>query len=102
MLRHRSRMYPLTGTVHQLGVYDKFRLPLHGIYLSLFDSPSAQRPGAEAFRRICPHPQPHLRKGNYEFPLVSIIVPMYNKPGALPAVSKAFAPRLIKALRFCC
>ena len=25
----------------QLGVYDKFRLRLHGIYLSLFESPLA-------------------------------------------------------------
>ena len=38
-----------------------------------------------------------------EFPLVSIIVPMYNTAGCIArCVKKAFAPRLIRALRSCC
>ena len=45
MLRHRSRMYPTYKELCiQLGVYDKFRLRLHGIYLSLFESPLPNGP----------------------------------------------------------
>ena len=45
MLRHRSRMYHTYKELCiQLGVYDKFRLRLHGIYLSLFESPLPNGP----------------------------------------------------------
>ena len=45
MLRHRSRMYHTYKEMCiQLGVYDKFRLRLHGIYLSLFESPLPNGP----------------------------------------------------------
>ena len=43
--RHRSRMYHTYKELCiQLGVYDKFRLRLHGIYLSLFESPLPNGP----------------------------------------------------------
>ena len=45
MLRHRSQMYHTYKEMCiQLGVYDKFRLRLHGIYLSLFESPLPNGP----------------------------------------------------------
>ena len=45
MLRHRSRMYHTYKELCiQLGVYDKFRPRLHGIYLSLFESPLPNGP----------------------------------------------------------
>ena len=45
MLRHRSRMYHTYKELCiQVGVYDKFRLRLHGIYLSLFESPLPNGP----------------------------------------------------------
>ena len=45
MLRHRSRMYhTYKAMCQQLGVYNKFRLRLRGIYLSLFESPLPSGP----------------------------------------------------------
>ena len=45
MLRHRSRMYhTYRAMCIQLGVYEKFRLRLHGIYVSLFESPLPSGP----------------------------------------------------------
>lgn len=45
MLRHRDRMYRAYRQMCiQLGVYDRFRLRLRGIYLSLFESPLPNGP----------------------------------------------------------
>ena len=45
MLRHRDRMYRAYRQMCiQLGVYDRFRLRLRGIYLSLFESPLPSGP----------------------------------------------------------
>ena len=45
MLRHRDRMYRAYRQMCiQLGVYDRFRLRLRGIYLSLFKSPLPNGP----------------------------------------------------------
>ena len=45
MLRHRNRMYRAYRQMCiQLGVYDRFRLRLRGIYLSLFESPLPNGP----------------------------------------------------------
>ena len=45
MLRHRDRMYrTYKAMCIQLGVYDRFRLRLRGIYLSLFESPLPSGP----------------------------------------------------------
>ena len=45
MLRHRDRMYRAYRQMCiQLGVYDRFRLRLRGIYLGLFESPLPNGP----------------------------------------------------------